>query len=484
METPQEGKDVVLRLMIRKPGQILALPRDSADSFQGDLPWCFAAEVLDYAKVMKGTEDYMLSQFDKECEEITLQAKEDELIYGEDSTWTQKAIVAIQASRSSMDVKTDESATSPKYHRRGVPIRGSIPDADCLDVGTNGLRAFADREAVDLHARSKPGSASPPKPRTTLESTEPHLQPQNAISKHVQPPQRSMRPKGRRSSAPPNTLFYFYQSLPHYYLTPLDVRILKTAFEGYPSFPTTILPRVDRISMGHVVDDDMRRRIKYLAHLPRGCEVNFLECDFTDIVPPPVLDGFVGEIEQRRKRNREKDLKEEKDRIKSEKEEEKRWAIRRKRTSLPREDVREASAPGLEAKWWSDGDFVQEACEDEDSSARHGLERSRSPFFSALTSPSTSPNSQKTVWGTPAIASMVSNIAYTEFPEGEGQTDDGWLHGWEDRLTDDADLGPRPSAPPDLVDSLNTTSRASGVELRKKRGKKITLMTTSARRAA
>ncbi|KAK3096380.1 hypothetical protein LTR53_019297, partial [Teratosphaeriaceae sp. CCFEE 6253] len=93
--------------------------------------------------------------------------------------------------------------------------------------------------------------------------------------------------RARQNAIRPEPAEYlFYQAPLHYYLSPLDIRILKAAFNTYSAFPSSILPRVERISNGHVVDDELRRRIKYLSHLPYGCEVGFLECDWTDTVAP------------------------------------------------------------------------------------------------------------------------------------------------------------------------------------------------------
>src|SRR5205823_4818461 len=90
--------------------------------------------------------------------------------------------------------------------------------------------------------------------------------------------------RGASDAHDSNQPYYFYQSLPHSYLSPLDIRILRTAFGSFSAFPSTVLPRVENFSPGHLVDDDLRKRAKYLSHLPYGCEVAFLECDWTDIV--------------------------------------------------------------------------------------------------------------------------------------------------------------------------------------------------------
>ena len=89
------------------------------------------------------------------------------------------------------------------------------------------------------------------------------------------------------------------------------------------------------MSTGHVVDDELRKRTKYLAHLPYGCEVGFLECDWTDTVAPEVLERFRPEIERRRKKHTEKETKEEKARQRAEKAEYAEFAsARRRRPSM------------------------------------------------------------------------------------------------------------------------------------------------------
>ena len=94
---PQEGADVVLRLIMRRPGSVLALPRDGAEMLEDseDIPWYFAAEVMDYARIMKGSEEYMKEEYGKEIDELQQQEKEDELMYGDDVQWTRKAVASI-----------------------------------------------------------------------------------------------------------------------------------------------------------------------------------------------------------------------------------------------------------------------------------------------------------------------------------------------------------------------------------------------------
>ena len=77
--SPREGDDVVLRLVMREPGSTLALPRDGADvpSKSEAIPWYFAAEVMDYARIMRGSEEYMMEQYDSEIKDIHQQENEE-----------------------------------------------------------------------------------------------------------------------------------------------------------------------------------------------------------------------------------------------------------------------------------------------------------------------------------------------------------------------------------------------------------------------
>jgi hypothetical protein len=266
--------------------------------------------------------------------------------------------------------------------------------------------------------------------------------------------------------------YYFYQALPHFYLSSLDIRILKAAFGDYYLFPATILPRVEHISTGHVVDDELRKRAKYLGHLPYGCEVNFLECDWTDLVVPEILERFQTETIKRRQRNHEKEAREEKERIRAEKEEdEKRWAAaRRKRPSYGTGDrpysaqdffPLSGSAPGESESAIVDTDVPATS----PPSPSHMQSR-----FGALASPSNSPPAPRTVWGTAAVGPSSQPLP------SRGPVNDGWLQGWEDEL-----LGQQES---EFLAQAMADQPAPPTSGRKKKNKKITLMSTNIQRGA
>lgn len=440
---PREGEDIVLRLVTRAAGSTLALPREgslSSLSKGDDIPWHYAADVMDFARVMRGTADYMNTQYIEEEEQLREMEHHDELMFGEDSEWTGKAIRSIKQAKENLkdlsNLPPTTKSEDTKHKRKVVP--GQDPDTALM---------------ADASSPQKNG---------------------------LMPSLAQFRAQQNISRTP--TDYHFYQALLHYYLSPLDIRILRAAFGDFTSFPSTILPRVERISTGHVIDDDMRKKTKYLAHLPHGCEVNFLECDWTDTVPLELLETFKAEIERRRKKNSDKEAREERDRVRAEKEEEaKGWAAaRRKRGTSPVNRFQTTDFQPLVP-------FMAEA-----SGSEGGLE-STSPMwtsgggngsaFATLASPGTSPSAQRTVWGTSAITATSPGLHALQ--QDLGLADDGWLQGWEKELLADDDLIAQVAAASLEGESSNAGALAAvGGTSKKKKNKKITLMSTTARRGA
>ncbi|ORY65104.1 uncharacterized protein BCR38DRAFT_431873 [Pseudomassariella vexata] len=395
---PRPGDDVVLRLMVRETGSTLAMPKEGGTDVVNlgeDVPWHFAANVLDYARIMKGTNDYMMEQFDGEVEDLRRQAQEDEHQFGvEDGDWTQRAIRAIHTAKA----KASEQKSKLKS------------DEDDVTVS---------------HGLSKVAAKQPAGPT-----------------------------------------FHFYTAPPHLYLSPLDIRILKTKFGDFSNFPSTLLPRVEHISTGHPVDDALRKRAKYLSHLPHGCVVSFLECDWTDIVNAEVLNTFSGDLERRRKSHRDKAAQEERERVQSERLE---AAAIGRGTRRHFDQTHEELAAPMPAM--SSDDFQPLG------TAPGTTPPNPRPGFEQLADVSTSPSTSKTVWGTRAIQASPSLE-----PVPETGANDGWLK--DDDLLSAAEIamqmeafgldGPASGAAP--------TPSGGGVGKKKKK-QKITLMSTGSRRA-
>lgn len=499
-ESPQEGGDVVLRLIKRHPGSTLALPRDGAESLEKDeeIPWYFAAEVMDYARVMKGSEEYMMEQYDNEMEELQLQEKEDEIMFGEETQWTRKAVSAIlEAKDRTKGLGNPPSAPQqPNERRMGrslVDSHQDDPEHNLLQhAAKSGQSPPGNATAAQRHKSESSSGQSRISASTSLgDDSISHTT--ACTSSAVASGARSKSTasfsedplvfrRRERSEAPSyghhnESPYYFYEALLRYYLSPLDIRILKAAFGDFASFPATILPRVERVSTGHIVDDELRRRAKYLAHLPQGCEVGFLECNWTDVVPADVLEGFGPDIERRRRKNWEKEAREEKERARAEKkEDDERWAAARRRRPTPSQDVMsEADFQPLPEALAAD--FAAASTSPPWSSSRGQGGSS----FASLASPSTSPVAAKTVWGT-RVAVPISPALPAIPDEHDLSGNDGWLQDWEKDLLQEEDLVAQVEA--SALEASSSKQGAAGASSKKKKGKKITLMSTNARRGA
>jgi hypothetical protein len=474
-EPPREGGDVVLRLVVRPAGSTLAMPRDGADALakDEDIPWYHAAEVTDYARVMRGGEDYMLEQLDQEIVKLEQQGKEDEVMFAEDSMeWTKRAIRSIREAKEKLrgignPPQEPEKPAEPKMKRAPIVFddQGSAPDMYTIQNASKSGQDF-----TPTMAAPEAGPSGPKEQRAMSVSSH-----SSAASHGISFTLAEMRNRQHHEHHKTPSEYFFYQALLHYYLSPLDIRILKAAFGNFASFPSTILPRVERVSTGHVVDDELRRRTKYLAHLPYGCEVGFLECDWTDTVAPEILERFKPEIERRRQKHTEKESKEEKARLRAEKAEYAEFASARRRRPSMTERFSADDFQPLASGSMSD---AQPAVDGDHASTSPPWPTRRGDGFASLASPSTSPSAPRTVWGTAMIAGASPVLAPQEHHEG----DDGWLQDWEKDLLAEEDMIAQAQAM-SLGDNGEEAPKKQ-VGGKKKKGKKITLMSTNVRRGA
>jgi hypothetical protein len=470
-DAPREGGDVVLRLVTRKPGSTLAMPRESGDVvFKGEhIPWHLATEVMDYAHLMKGSEDYMNQQYDEALAAIELLEKEDELMFGEDSEWTGRAKRLIRESKEKVKGigNPPEQPKKPESRPERAPIQFNESDEGVPEM------------YLTKHAQHTPSLNGSAEPYITSDSAPSE---NNTNANYV--PKTIAEMRARHLEKPQPNEYLFYHGLQHYYLSPLDIRILQAAFGSYKQFPSSILPRVERVSNGHVVDDELRKRVKYLGHLPYGCEVGFLECDWTDTVSPEILKDFATQIDRRRKRHSEKEAREEKDRVRIEKASEREIAhIRRnKRPSIPDDLFSADNLPSLGGGSATDSSGTSPPWAHRTNSA-----------FASLASPGTSPNAQRTVWGTAAVQ---MDADYANLPaDAEFGVSDGWLQGWEKDMMREEDELVAQAAQMSMQNGADAVTAApsasaegdaaaSGKGKKGKKGKKITLMSTSNRRTA
>lgn len=134
-----------------------------------------------------------------------------------------------------------------------------------------------------------------------------------------QPRNRARQRKNINPPPPSTQTYYYYQTasgLP-IYLHPLDIRILLSHFSSYSAFPDDITVRVEAFSES-TIDDDLRKRCKYLAHMPEGADVVFIEADLEGVVGAQGLKSFEGALKSRTARRKEKGKKDDRAKAKAE----------------------------------------------------------------------------------------------------------------------------------------------------------------------
>ncbi|KAF2861476.1 hypothetical protein K470DRAFT_256860 [Piedraia hortae CBS 480.64] len=409
VDHPKNGQSIVLRLLRRTPDSTLALPRDEAisNTRNCDVPWCFALGAMDHARIMKGSKDYMIQQYDELISIIKVSEEEDRVMFDEDSVWTRRAITMLN----------DEKAMARN-------IASSPQERDEEALGPDMAESEESRRKYDGQKRYslRPKSSNQPT------GTQPAQNSPTCLPRSIQ--------DLRQPEKPLPSEYLFYQALHHYYLSPLDISILKSTYGTFNAFPPEVSPHVEHVSSGFVVNEQLRKSARYLGHLPLGCEVSFLECDWTGIVPAKVLKNFKKVLDRRRNLREEKNVREEKDRLRVELEAE------RELSDHYQHDVWSLSAdPAFNA----------------DSLEAFPPNRSFAPVG---TGQSDSPNTTRTVWGTVAVGPSNSY----ECQSMEQEQDDGWMTAMQE------------------LEVFDASHQKSGSKRRNK-GKKITLMTTNARRA-
>ncbi|OUM56314.1 hypothetical protein PIROE2DRAFT_19128 [Piromyces sp. E2] len=104
-----------------------------------------------------------------------------------------------------------------------------------------------------------------------------------------------------------DNVYYFYQMADgqHYYLHPLCNKILKYEYGEYSRFPETLNCRILSLKES-TINEDMRKRFKYLSHLPLTCDIVLCEIYLNDIVSSSTFKKFKPEITQLSKKRQQK----------------------------------------------------------------------------------------------------------------------------------------------------------------------------------
>ncbi|ORY27771.1 hypothetical protein BCR39DRAFT_565612 [Naematelia encephala] len=338
-EAEPQGHRIHMRLVQRPQMTTMALP--AAPTWPSEaipphtVPWHFLPDVLSYSRFMLATPEYMLAELEREMGELN---HEWDMLRGDDLGRD-----FVRAAREKVERQTGKvraelmTGLVRKQERESREAWGEAVGGERREREKRRERERRMREREEA-TRLQPVDLDVP---TELLASQAALNPNVNIPPNlpVEPnplpigtPKRSRRRNhGSQpivANTPPSPSYHFYQSSlgTQVYLHPLDIRILLAHYKSYSLFP----PTISFTSSGFdpaTINDELRKRCKYLSHLPAGTEVIFVEADLEEIVGKEGLAAFDQPLKARRAKRRERVKRE--DRAKS------RWeAAEREKTPL------------------------------------------------------------------------------------------------------------------------------------------------------
>ena len=307
LDTFRPGSTLRMRLMQRPQITTLALPRST--TWPSDLmpphqaPFHFLPDVFEFAKFMLATPDQLMSDLSRDLEEV---ASERRVLL---SLKDELALVFVDVAEEKLRHQLAKAAAL-----ESEPLKEAI---EKVALARQKLEQDKLRRATSQWGEDSGQDEQEQVPYALLSS-----------QGGLQTPGRNPRQRRNVNPPPPSTqTYYYYQAasgLP-IFLHPLDIKTLLSHFNSYPAFPDDITVRVEAHSEG-TVNDDLRKRWKYLAHFPEGTDVVFIEADLEGVVGAGGLANFEGALKQRRARRKEKGKKDDKAKVKAEEREKEKLA--------------------------------------------------------------------------------------------------------------------------------------------------------------
>ncbi|KLO07707.1 hypothetical protein SCHPADRAFT_909229 [Schizopora paradoxa] len=305
-EAPKPGSILRMRLIERQQISTLALPRSK--TWPSNLipplqaPFHFLPDVYRFARFMLATPGYILETLSRDLDELDVERR---LLnaHGDDLGLMFVTLAEEKVRRQI------EKATALETEQLMDTIAGLKQDLADLELRHSKQSQYAQPLESDT-------DGAVPAPEAFLATRQSPFTP-SLPAKSTSKGNRNQRQ--RRNAIPPASTYYYYQAASGapIFLHPLDIRILLARYESYSSFPDEISVRVEAIGEGSI-DDDMRRRCKYLAHFPESADVVFIEADLRDVVGAQHLHAFEGALRIRRNKRKEQERKDDRARARAE----------------------------------------------------------------------------------------------------------------------------------------------------------------------
>ncbi|XP_043967639.1 RING finger protein 10 [Gambusia affinis] len=318
METKQYvvGDEITMRLMRREKGALVAMP--SSQWVKVEEPVRFGdASLSQYSKLLLTSPSQVLNLVTEEKGILQAQLSLEEEPEG---CFIQSALCLLQEQEEALLKRQVANAETPDL----CSLTLNDPPSPLEEVVTTTVSAkpvLQYSSAFDDEVAEFPedAAAEPPGcPDAILESVleePPEAEPEPQLEEESPANQaESARPSAAVVHGP---YYYFYQAddCQQMFLHPINVRCLLREYGSLEACPDSITATVVEI-VGHTVNEEIRRRHRYLAHLPLTCEFSICELALQPpILSKETLDTFADDLEKRR-RLRQKKARDEKRREK------------------------------------------------------------------------------------------------------------------------------------------------------------------------
>ncbi|KAL4660367.1 RING finger protein 10 [Arapaima gigas] len=307
METRQYlvGDRITMRLMRREKGVLVALP--SSQWVKVEEPIHLGDTHLSpYSKLLLASREQVLSLVQEERNALQAQLLQEEE-HEATACFIQAALHQLQEREDTLKSGSLEAGTE-----KSLDV-GRLTLTDHPDRGGEEQSTFSRKKPVlqyssafDDEVKEEPDDDGGLQ-ECPIEPT-PVLEPQ--LSEENPPIKNETAHLQNRLNGP---YYYFYQAEDgqQMFLHPVNVRCLMREYgslEASPPFLTATVVEID----GHTITEEIRRRHRYLSHLPLTCEFSICELALQPpLLSQATLDIFLDELEKRR-RQRQKKAREEK----------------------------------------------------------------------------------------------------------------------------------------------------------------------------
>ncbi|KAF8983955.1 hypothetical protein BGZ46_009089 [Entomortierella lignicola] len=321
-----------MRLIQRAVDSTIALPRSKTfpldknvlpEHFKAQPPVEFYPDAMVFSRLMITTLDRIVSEMDRDITSIEFSMEEaktyDTNSHSEEIIFYEMAVDKIREAK--IKIRDDAkffpktSLDRERYLRQHFD-RASKESPVVPGEGEETATPQRTISYADSGPEAYEASRQEEAPLIALESVGDDIQAESGMEQESDVTSTVAQHGKSRSSNQTASVFYFYQAANghHLYLQPLDIRILKQHFDSYEKFPDTITVKVLGIEETSLTEE-VRKKCKYLGHLPLGCEVSFLDVALESIVGEEGVKPFETELKMRRSKRMDKETREERERI-------------------------------------------------------------------------------------------------------------------------------------------------------------------------